>query len=424
MSVPFEASSHGKHWLFSSADELVRLRGKARERAIAILGEASFAGDQSAPPPPPPAEDEALLCANWEAKMQEICRSENARDAKRFTDRVLGAAHLYFKRFFLVISPMEESPLCVMLAALYLAGKVEEERIEVGRLVEISQGKLTHEKLLALEMRMLEALRFQLLTRSPFRCLAGLMQDLHAYLAGAPEGGGAALDGLDELRAAATERLRRALCADTPLLFTPLQMAISALLEADRARPAEAAAGVSSWMAQRFGEAVDGTTGGAMAHDTGRDGLLAVLERAERTTASALGQTIDLRAKPTRQRLKKADAQLESVHEAIGSVQQARREQARHEQQRAAADARRQARPPDGGADATPGPRDHAAAVVKSEPTTEHAPSASKVGAEDTPFVRPPVVKRKRPADDADGPGARAEGTTQVKREPTVKREL
>ena len=42
---------------------------------------------------------------------------------------------MYFKRFFLERSLMEEEPKSLMLAALYLAGKVEEERIDVDDLL-------------------------------------------------------------------------------------------------------------------------------------------------------------------------------------------------------------------------------------------------------------------------------------------------
>lgn len=233
MSVPWPHSTHAKHWTYGCVEQLVLLRCLARERATETLDEAvkqqqsdgaSTAAGTAMHLKPLPNEDEALLCAHWEAKMQAVCRSENACDASRFTDRTLAAAQLYFKRFFLVISPMQESMLGVMLTALYLAGKVEEEHIEIDRLVVLSGQKMTARELLALEMRMLEVLRFELLTRSPFRCLGGLLQDLHGSLAAAPGGSAVALAGLEELRGATTALVKKALCADTPLLFSPLQV--------------------------------------------------------------------------------------------------------------------------------------------------------------------------------------------------------
>jgi len=321
MSVPFAASSHSKHWLHASPEVLTDRRRVARERAIAMLGEAAASSGTEDDLTPLPAEEEALLLAYWEMKMQEVCRSENARDPSRFTDRVLAAAQLYFKRFFLVVSPMEESPLAVMFAALYLAGKVEEERIELDRLVELS--KLTPEVLLEQEMRLLEKLRFQLLTRSPFRCLAGLEQDLHAALAGVSDGSAAALAELPELRVATRAALKRALCADTPLLFSPLHMALSALLEANRARSVPI--DVAAWMHKQFGDEV-GAVAGALEGPGAGSSLVELLQRVESTTASSLSQRVDLSAKQTKPRLKHADTQLKRLRLA---VQEAQRQQSK-----------------------------------------------------------------------------------------------
>ena len=321
MSVPFAASSHSKHWLHASPEVLTDRRRVARERAIAMLGEAAASSGTEDDLTPLPAEEEALLLAYWEMKMQEVCRSENARDPSRFTDRVLAAAQLYFKRFFLVVSPMEESPLAVMFAALYLAGKVEEERIELDRLVELS--KLTSEVLLEQEMRLLEKLRFQLLTRSPFRCLAGLEQDLHAALAGVSDGSAAALAELPELRVATRAALKRALCADTPLLFSPLHMALSALLEANRARSVPI--DVAAWMHKQFGDEV-GAVAGALEGPGAGSSLVELLQHVESTTASSLSQRVDLSAKQTKPRLKHADTQLKRLRLA---VQEAQRQQSK-----------------------------------------------------------------------------------------------
>ena len=46
----------------------------------------------------------------------------------------------YFKRFFLKVSLVEENPKHVMLAALFLAGKIEEERIAMDALLASCAG--------------------------------------------------------------------------------------------------------------------------------------------------------------------------------------------------------------------------------------------------------------------------------------------
>ena len=42
---------------------------------------------------------------------------------------------MYFKRFFATVSLVEEDPKSLMIAALFLAGKVEEERIDIRDLL-------------------------------------------------------------------------------------------------------------------------------------------------------------------------------------------------------------------------------------------------------------------------------------------------
>jgi len=165
-----------------------------------------------------------MLRCWYETKLQEVCREENSQDPTRFTDRVMFASLMYFKRFFLRASLMEEDPKHVMLAALLVAGKVEEERIEPDDLLP-KYAKIKLETLLALELRVLEALSFQLVTISPFRALQGFLQDLQSEC-----GGG--MHDLQQLHTLACDFIRRSLCADAPFLFTPQQLALAGLCEA------------------------------------------------------------------------------------------------------------------------------------------------------------------------------------------------
>ena len=86
-------------------------------------------------------------------------------------------------------------------------------------------------------MQLLQALRFQLVTASPYRSLQGLMLDLDAALhdAALARGGAAGVD--DESTAAATARVHeRAVagvgetqCSEAPFLFSPQQIALEAV---------------------------------------------------------------------------------------------------------------------------------------------------------------------------------------------------
>ena len=192
----------------------------------------------------------------YEKKLQEVCQTENAEDSARFTDRVMFASLMYFKRFFLRISFMEENPSHVMLAAFLVAGKVEEERIEPDDLLP-KYAKISHEALLALELRLLEALSFQLVTVSPFRQLQGFLQDLQSA------SGGGVQDELQQLHSDACTFINGALCTDAPFIFTPQQLALAALQEAG-AKAAPGGVDVAGWLAKRF-QFLGAADGGAAA---------------------------------------------------------------------------------------------------------------------------------------------------------------
>ena len=246
-----------------SKEQLETRRRLTRSRIIDALTEAAAAkaGEgntaDSMGLKPLAMDDEALLRAHWERKLQMVCESKNLRDPARFTTRVLAAAQIYFKRFFLAVSLMEESPLGVMLAALYLAGKVEEERIEVEELIELSGRKLTKEALLNLEMRLLKTLQFQLVIRSPFRCLAGLIQDLHEFLSGGSGRRIVTPSALKDLQRESTTSICGVLCTEAPLLFPPHLLALWSVRKA----ASKVSVDVEPWVEHRLHEGVPGGVG-------------------------------------------------------------------------------------------------------------------------------------------------------------------
>ena len=287
-------------------------------------------------------EDEALLLLYCEKQLQDICRTENAtslskhKEPSRFTNRVLLSAQIYFKRFFLVVSPMEVAPYDMKLAAIYLAGKVEEERIQVSDLVPEYSKNLLPEGLLSLEMRLLEALAFQVITRSPFRCLSGLMQDLYdATARGAPQSAAAATESLDRLHRASTDRICRALCTDAPFLYPPQQIALAALLAAHRAADrAEAAAdevNVGAWVEQRIAPGM-ATPDGSVERPTAP--LLERLSRIELGEPTFLGKPVDLNSEGIKKRVIRLDKQLRRLAKALHSGEEERRQRAEEEQRR------------------------------------------------------------------------------------------
>ena len=349
MSVPFPKSTHAKFWLFASAAELDEKRQATHDAAVRSIASLAPAEGEVLAPLPPRA-DMYLLCAHYEKKLQELCRDENSRDATRFTNRVLCTALVFLKRFYLRVSPMEEEPKGMMLATIYLAGKVEEERIKISDLVPKYEKKLGTEGLIALEMKLLDTLHFQLVVRSPFRCLTGLLQDLYSESASSDAD---AAKRLESLHQGADEHVRRALLSDAPLLCSPQQIALSALLAASKAAEGESSAGeldIRPWIERRFATAdADSAGGGGSSSDAtgGGEGgggaavageVWIVLDQVERTCAclpdlGAEGTTATLKA--TDGRLRKLGKHLKRVEKA-NADQRAGEEKERRQQQRQA----------------------------------------------------------------------------------------
>ena len=330
MFASFATSSHSRGWMYDSTEGVAAKRQATHEAAVTKL--AQVADGDEAPPPPIARDDGELLCAFYESKLQDVCKQENKHDPARFTNRVLYTAQTYFKRFYLAMSPMEEDPKGVMLASLYVAGKVEEERIELADLVPKYAKQLQPQALLALELRLMEALRFQLVVRSPFRALTGLLQDLHAHISdsGAAGRSAAALAELEFLHKSAIDRVCIALKADVPFVHPPQQLALAALLGASDASVAAAGADAGSvdvrgWIEHRFGSGA------------GTPALLAQLAVVQQARAAH-----DVSAPGVNDRLKAIDASLKKLTRHAKKVEKAREEklaaaeEAKREQRRLA----------------------------------------------------------------------------------------
>ena len=337
--MPFQATTQARFWMFSDV-KLAALRRTGAELAVKKLQSAGPGTSEAAPLQP---EEERMLRYFYETKIQEVCREENKQDPTRFTDRVMFAALMYFKRYFLRVSLMEVDPKHVMLAALLVAGKVEEERVEPDDLLRKYSPKLKLEALLALELRMLEALSFhpiptpnpnpepnptpepepnpypnpnpnptqalsfQLVTVSPFRALQGFLQDLQSEVSKESD--------LEQLHILACDFIRRSLCDDAPFLFTPQQLALAGLAEAG-SHPSLPTGGVdvAGWLAKRFqflgqSDAKGGEGGVALLLaqlEAVRANVSAAADASRQATEGLMG--VDARGKQIRKAIKAAAA--------------------------------------------------------------------------------------------------------------------
>ncbi|KAF3652275.1 putative FBD-associated F-box protein-like [Capsicum annuum] len=121
-------------------------------------------------PKPLKVEEEQLLRAFYEFKIQDVC------DAFKFPRKIQATALLYFKRFYLQWSVMEHHPKDIMLTCIYAACKAEENHVSAEELGKgIGQD---HHVILNNEML---SLGFDLIVYSPYRALEGFISDLEEF---------------------------------------------------------------------------------------------------------------------------------------------------------------------------------------------------------------------------------------------------
>ncbi|KAH9618593.1 hypothetical protein KSS87_003950 [Heliosperma pusillum] len=206
-------------------------------------------GDKHSSVKPLKVEDERMLHAFYENKIQEVCR------AFFFPHKIQGTALIYYKRFYLHWSVMEHDPKYVMLTCVYLACKIEENHVSSEDLGKIIQ--LDHQLILDNEMLVLQSLGFDLIVYTPYRSIEGFIDDMEFDILllrkfdlrefdlvfvglllfnGWPNGLGKVDQWPrvpDDLHQKSFFEADRAMLTDAPLLLPPGQLALAALRRAN-----------------------------------------------------------------------------------------------------------------------------------------------------------------------------------------------
>ncbi|KAK8933200.1 Cyclin-H1-1 [Platanthera zijinensis] len=231
----FQTSTHKAKWIFSPRN-LLEKREAANWRARKMLEqygstrlEVDLDGSISYPEPlqepkaerssqkPLNCEEEQLMRVFYEQKIQEVC------GAFKFLHKIQGTAIIYFKRFYLQWSVMEHHPKHIMLTCIYASCKVEENHVSAE---ELGKGiQQDHQMILNNEMIVLQSLGFDLIVYAPYRAIEGFILDMEEFV----QARDAEQNKLKELREAASFEVDKAMLTDAPLLFSPGQLALSAL---------------------------------------------------------------------------------------------------------------------------------------------------------------------------------------------------
>ncbi|XP_036267146.1 cyclin-H isoform X2 [Pipistrellus kuhlii] len=217
----YHNSSQKRHWTFAGEDQLARLRADANRKfkCKAVANGKVLPNDPVFLEP----HEELTLCKYYEKRLLEFCSVFKPAMPRS----VVGTACMYFKRFYLNNSVMEYHPRIIMLTCAFLACKVDEFNVSsvqfVGNLRDSPLGQeKTLEQILEYELLLIQQLNFHLIVHNPYRPFEGFLIDLKTRYP--------MLENPEVLRKTADDFLNRVALTDAYLLYTPSQIALTAVL--------------------------------------------------------------------------------------------------------------------------------------------------------------------------------------------------
>ncbi|KAK2911749.1 hypothetical protein Q8A67_003882 [Cirrhinus molitorella] len=217
----YHNSSQKKYWTYDKEETLDKLRLEANQKFCSKsmssgkpgINESMFLDEQ----------EEKVLFRHYEKRLIDFCAIFKPLMPKS----VVGTACMYFRRFYLNNSLMEYHPRTIMLTCAYLSCKVDEFNVSstqfVGNLQESQAGQeRALEQILEYELLLIQQLNFHLVVHNPYRPLEGFLIDLKTRYP--------MLENPEMVRKSAEDFLNRAAMTDAGLLFSPSQIALTAIL--------------------------------------------------------------------------------------------------------------------------------------------------------------------------------------------------
>lgn len=168
----------------------------------------------------PTFEETQTLTLSYAAKVATICSIFGMPSSVKAT------AVTFFQRFYLRTSVLTQHPKNVMYTCVFLASKAENYFVPIDQFVS-KLPKLEPHDVLSIEFQVLQGIGFSLLVQNPVRPLHGFFLDLQAECPRSK-------DQLGRVVARARTLLLDHLLSDACFLFTPPQVALTALYLADR----------------------------------------------------------------------------------------------------------------------------------------------------------------------------------------------
>jgi cyclin H len=193
--------------------------------------------------------EEAVLVSFYVSKLPALIGPVAQVRRLRRESKVLATAASLYRRFFLSNSVMLFDPKVVMVAAAFLASKVEDATADVRYLEEgtvAMNAAVTTQEIVMAEVALLAGTHFYVLCFHPYKAVLALTEDLRTFLKTAagkqlqPQQNHQ-LTGQDlkPMYDAARVILDDVVVSDIPLLFTPGQIGLAALTVAQEASDAD-----------------------------------------------------------------------------------------------------------------------------------------------------------------------------------------
>jgi len=283
--VDYKDSSQLNQWIFGSIEELEVCRNKANYDARVFLSEReSISADEGAGPTaatvaaaafPPVShfacterreilaagenfaekgplqsmaghpyltpQEEAVLVSFYASKLPNLIGPAAEVPRLRRDSKVLATAAMLYRRFFLSNSVMLHDPKNIMVAAAFLAAKVEDATVDIRHVEKgtaaMNAPVLTPDIVQA-EIALVSGIHFYLLCFHPYKSVLSLTEDLRTFFktsagkALIPQG----ISGQDlkPIYDSARSILEDVVVSDIPLLFSPGQIGLAALTVAQQ----------------------------------------------------------------------------------------------------------------------------------------------------------------------------------------------
>lgn len=186
-------------------------------------------------------EEEQILVAFYASKLPSLVGPLAQVPRLRRESKVTATAAMLLRRFYMSNSVMIHDPKAIMVAAAFLATKVEDATADIRYLEDgtnLMNAPVSQADIIPAELALLEGINFNLLCFHPYKAVVALTEDLRTFL---KSDKGIALvanrriagEDLKPMYDAARAVLDDVIVSDIPLLYTPGQIGLAALMVAN-----------------------------------------------------------------------------------------------------------------------------------------------------------------------------------------------